>query len=92
MTRSSWCQWQDRGCLQDTVQLLALEVAVGDAEAMVAAEFQQSLTVLIQLAITEMAETGGHACQSDPMHALKLPSRYRLSERGIWDTVSSRAS
>ena len=41
------------------VQLLALEVAVGDAEAMVAAEFQQSLTVLIQLAHTEVAETGG---------------------------------
>lgn len=40
------------------VQLLALEVAVGDAEAMVAAEFQQSLTILIQLANTEVAETG----------------------------------
>lgn len=29
------------------VQLLALEVAVGDAEAMVAAEFQQSLPILL---------------------------------------------
>ena len=41
------------------VQLLALEVGVGDAEAMVAAEFQQFLTVLIQLANNEMAKTGG---------------------------------
>ena len=41
------------------VQLLAFEVAVGDAEAVVAAEFQQSLTCLVQLANTEVAETGG---------------------------------
>ncbi len=40
------------------VQFLALEVAVGDAEAMVAAQLQQSLTVHIQLANTEVVETG----------------------------------
>ena len=37
------------------MQFLALEVAVGDAEAMAAAEFQQSLIVLVQLANTEVA-------------------------------------
>ena len=41
------------------VQLLALELAVGNAEAMVAAEVQQSLTVFVQLANTEVAETDG---------------------------------
>ena len=40
------------------VQLLTLKVAVSDAEAMVKAEFEQPLPVLIHPADTEVAEAG----------------------------------
>ena len=41
------------------VQLFTLKVAVGDAEAVVTAEFEQPLPVLIDPADTEVAEAGG---------------------------------
>ena len=53
------------------VQLLTLKVAIGDAEAVVTAEFEQPLPVLIHLADAEVAEAVGHACQSVPTRALK---------------------
>ena len=40
------------------VRLLTLKVAVGDAEAMVTAEFEQPLPVLIHPADAEVAEAG----------------------------------
>ena len=40
------------------VQLLTLKVAVGDAETMVTAEFEQPLPVLIHPADAEVAEAG----------------------------------
>ena len=40
------------------VQLLTLKVAVGDAETVVTAEFEQPLSVLIHPAEAEVAEAG----------------------------------
>lgn len=40
------------------LQLLTLEIAIGDAEAVVTAEFEQSLPVLIHPADAEVAEAG----------------------------------
>ena len=40
------------------MQLLILEVAIGDVEAMVTAEFEQPLPVLIHPADAEVAEAG----------------------------------
>ena len=40
------------------VQLVTLKVAVGDAEAVVTAEFEQTLPVLIHPADAKMAEAG----------------------------------
>ena len=46
------------------VQLVTLKVAVGDAEAVVTAEFEQPLPVLIHPADAEVAEAG-RQCSSD---------------------------
>ena len=43
----------------DFVPVLTREVGVGDAEAVMAAEFEQSLSVLVQPAYAMVAEAGG---------------------------------
>ena len=48
----------DLGCLQDTVLRLDLEVSVGDAEAVVAAELEVALSILVHLPNAVVTQTG----------------------------------
>lgn len=71
MMRSRWCQWPGMSP-GHFLQLLALEVAVSDAEVMVATEYKQPLSILVHTADAEMAEAGRPCLLFDPKAGVEV--------------------
>ena len=66
------------------VELLTLKVDVGDAEAVVTAEFEQLLPVLIHPADAEVAEAGRPCLPVGPNASVEIAKQiYAL---GTWDS------